>query len=414
MSFLLSSASMKTRSAFFTVIAFSVFATSAYAQTQTHSVLFQSLDQDSPARQAFIQSHNQSTKQSLEASSNYIPTQNLVYQYASGVHTLKQQKLDATRTIKLIDRGLHQSTDLVLSTVGQADVVLTSNFEIFGVEIADSIVDFNLSPNLDYLYLVFAHDGSIDQVTVRIYDFANRVLLPTVLTLSEKALEWTSPTTILYESELSPVYQFSQFDLTTNTSEVVPGTYLISGNLGFDLLDTASGHSLLDRKTGNSTQILGARPLSIIDLDDHFVYVTKTSATGDMELRTFNRYPTTSDEGTLLLSAPGFHALSITATPDSFLMTARNGPDRTIRIYNRNAVMDLELLLPSCCAFSSFAWVDPTTRTQLKINFSSAVVPNGSFIYDLTTKTWDQDPNVAMMTAGGINYISTIEYLKCA
>lgn len=390
----------------------------------THSALYQSFEHDSPSRLAFIQDHNQATLNSLQASQNYIPVQNLIFQIMSPQSTLKAVALDAARTLKLVDRGLERSTDLVLSTTGANDVTLVSNFQLFGVTVVDEIIDFNISPDQKLIYIVTAKNGSIDEVSVRLYDFINRKMLPApVLDLAENSMVWASPTTLFYdEKKADGSSAFAQYDTVSKTTTEIPkGGYVMSDYGNYALTVMNDQYNLRDTLHGTDTPILG-EPESIVFVDDQFVYLSMSGSesgsdgesNGFGELRSFKRNSLTPDAGTVLIASTDLHIRSIKHSKNAFFVTVRNGPDRRVRVYDESGTSITEFLVPSSSSFGGASWVDPTKPTQLNVTLSSAINRSASFVYDVAAKTWDRDPETVMMELDGVSFTSSIEYATSA
>ncbi len=379
---------------------------------------YSALSNDNQARMLFTSGQMDKLKASLMKSPNFKSMGKLLTPLFDGQKIRKSIKLDAHHNIEWHDNGIEKASQIVLvdQTQSNPNQEIYSNFQE-GLGIANIIIDFSISPNGKYLDVISSEYGSIDQVECFIIDIKTHEPIAK-LHLFSNLRAWNSASSLLYDKLNEDGSEtFSQFDLTKLEEADFDG-YILGNNNDLVLLENFS-------ETTNWFSIQNKSDSSVVNLDFSLTDSPKLigSDEGNAYLSIYNSKAQTSEVLKFPRRSSKFQSIETPVVifqesklflekawldSNSIFSQVRAGPDRWLRVNALDGTQLTQVLIPDCCSLLSASWIKP--QATMRLSFSSPLYANQSFIYDLSTQKWDQDPNDSMLNDRDLHLISEVIY----
>ena len=382
----------------------------------TNSAKYQGLVEDNEARMRFTDGQNAKLDRYLKASPHFTSVKGTLEGLYSGPTIRATVRVDATHVVQWLDQGLGKPSEIsLLDTTGsQASKLLYSTFNN-GIGISASIDSLSLSPKGDFLLIIVAHYGSIDQVRGLVVDLHKRAIVAK-LDMYENEQAWISPSTLQYttqDDEGSP--SDTTYDVTLSAGSSSQAS-LFGQSKDFAVLVDNSGakpaFTLVNKHDGSKTAVeLPGMDTELAGNDQAHVYFLVQDH-AQSKILSADWPATTVSLHALVIENKVF--LERLWTDEGLLaVLARAGADRWIRIYDPGTgALTREIPVPDCCSPSSVAWAQQ--NKSLNIVMTSPMVASSPFTYDLSANSWSHDPNSVMLTANGVNYKSEVFMAKSA
>ncbi len=399
-----------------------VFAKARPKDATTVSERYSNLSDDNEARMLFTAGQMDKLKSSLLKSSNFTGVTKLLTPLFDGQKVRKTISLDKHHNLVWLDNGIEKSSQIVVVDLTQS----TPNQEIYsnfqeGLGVADIIIDFSLSPNGKYVDVVSSKYGSIDQVDCFVINVETHEAVQ-LLNMTSNMRAWNSANTLLYDKlNDDGSDSFAQFDFSTMQETGFDG-YIVGSNSDVVLLanitETMKWYSVQNKSDASVINLdwpIADEP-QLIGTDANYTYLfaydTTEKASEIIKLPRHSLKYQRIESPSVLIKEPNFFLEKAWFDNNAIFAQFRAGADRWIRVYSNEGPQLGQLTVPDCCSVLSTSWSKP--MTSLKFVLSSALFSSLIFNYDLTTQTWDQDPNLNMLNDRDLHLVSDVVYSTSA
>jgi prolyl oligopeptidase PreP (S9A serine peptidase family) len=377
-----------------------------------------------PVQRDWLNARNAEVNKTLAKSANLAKIEDRL-KVIYNVETLtKELDLDGGgRKIKLVDRGLGEPEDVVISTAAEGkidrktDVKIFSNFE-FRRNNSFNITDMSLSHDKKTLVLAIEEDGSLDDFTLVVIDIQTRAVLTKELKATSAGVAWISENEFLYSKDQPPHEgRLGRFNRLSPSTETVEDGNLILGSArnGVSWIESnwAGFHSdiwKLVNKDGRSISLANGSSFKYVVgevADGVIVHAAGETGLGSLYKISLETSPAVPkpfyQEQSMLLER--------SEIKDGFVINRyRWGGSHWIHVLNSRGEKLSEIEIPSCCNVGKISWT--VLGKKLEIKLSSAISKSKAFIYDIGTGTWDRNTfEDELLTVGGVQYVSElVEY----
>jgi len=374
----------------------SAFCSSAFA-AMTMSDQLRWLENDSSKRRAFIKDEVTDSDRVIMADLNYQSIEYWLYQLYDIQSTQTTKQIDPTHSVALVSRGLNKPTEVVYNSPEGQKILFTNDQGLKTP--THNIIDIGLSPLKDAVYAVTEEDGSIDQVTVQVYDLKlNKARQK--FQAAEDDIGWLSNEEMIYPEVSKKDDQYQVYDFKTGKKSTYNGIYLRSG-AGYSFL-FANKKPILHNVQDQSELIINCNPDSIVAATQNAVIVRCPAKDAMGELRKYDRAIKAAQDGTVIVPAGTMPMRSSSLVGDYLSVMVRNGADRWYRFYDLNGKQIGEMPVPNYASVSALTWQTP--GQVMRVTLKSAVRTGVVLTYDLAHKTWSQDPEAQLMTIDAVTY----------
>ena len=354
----------------------------------------------------FVRARNRELNQDLKNSLNRKSIEATVRATLAEQTVLKTYTLSSSgQQLKILMAGFAKPAEVVLVS-GEKSEVLFSSFQL---KRNGSFAFFEsvLSSDQKTLVMAFAENGSIDDFKLVVLDLASKEVFTEIPAAASSDIAWVSADEFVF-STISADFKYgvSRFHRLNKMITPEVNSWFMKGTADWSALWKDGAWSLVS----NSGEVitLGVKQLSsvlAVTAQDVFLRVGGPKGLGQIVKISRSGFGPKDpivlrDEDRLLTAA---------SVKDNYLISqVRWGSHRWLELHDLNGKFLDQIHVPNCCSVTSVLWQSPGKK--LIVNMASAVSKPKSFVYDVTTKSWDRlDIAEALMTVDGISYVSSIE-----
>ena len=372
-------------------------------------------------RASWIRAQNRLVNTKLSQSPNIKKVEALMYTLFSK-DTIKQiADIRQLGTLKLIDRGLSvqnpaaenrkftesgenkatRATELVLfKAYDQRVLFSTKHFKDNHVY---SAVEFQLSPQKDFVIVKFNKSGSTDDYTLIVYDLKADRIVSDSLVIGRLDTPWVDDHSFIFNRPGNlDGPQIAKFDVrepsngqSTNWKSIISLKHnwfaASSDDEGFRFYH-ADGRSVSISQFEPNFDVAGG-PL-LVEKDGQ-LYVQIKSSTGfpsvvQVKIPTASSQSTQTEVKRFISEQPLLYN-KVSEKDGYWFVDGYFGRDRVLQIRDDHGAMLHTINLPDCCALSEFSWDEK--GKSLRVTLASAVQSAKVFNYDLETKSYAEVGN---------------------
>lgn len=353
---------------------------------------------------AWLRDHNRQVNDQLQAS----PNRAFLTEWFRGDfsdHAISQYGLPNGMTLKLVDRGLNKSMDIVLEKPGHEPETLFTNFSL-GRNNSARLLDLTLSPGSRFaLFKAYRH-GSLDDFEIFVLDLQSRQLVVSELkTNSNVPPAWRTSDRFTFQNE-GKIQEYSLGAIPGIREMRMAG---VQSSKGFVLTFKEGSTRITDPVNSRSILVKGEVGQVLGQFQDK-LYLSGQNKEGRVTTYWVPAPRAGSSEmvtAKMVIPAPEFTVRNVSLEGEQIFFQLARGLEEKLRIYDLNGKMMLEVRIPAWGTLTKASWQKP--GETLNVTLSSPLNESQDFVYNVRSGAFqDSRMEEQMMAYAGVPYETRI------
>ena len=376
---------------------------------ESNSARLKALEVDSPARTEWINQNTQRLTTQLKASANLEPIKAWLKTEFDKEKVKKQEKIDDKTTLQMIDRGLGQPIELVLTTKDGKPEVLISSFSDKKNE-SVHFTNFEISQSKRYVSLQYEENGSLDRFKMIVYDLKERKIINDQISFTDSGEAFWFGDGLFFRNRTGENRNYYVFNAQAPKVEIKPAKPILANSEEFLLIVdnnqmrflSRSGKSIALEKNGNSriSDILGANKRFVF-----FEYETPEGEKQIYRLKLPLDQKAASPERIISFESTVMDKVEVVGP--TLMVTNHFGKHQGLDVYNEDGTLISKISAPEGTRVLSAKWAKPGETLEVRI--TSVVQQPTKFNFDVKKQSFElptEEVRRQMLTVGGHEYDS--------